>query len=70
MPRHRRDTEPRWALVVWPDIQTYADLPCCIPLHELDMARDAGATVVAVEDDELCAPKKRTTKLYPPREDD
>lgn len=59
MERHLRDSEPRWALVVWPDIPTYAEMPCCIPMTELDVAITAGAVCVGREDADFCKPRER-----------
>jgi hypothetical protein len=57
--RHLRDSQPRFALVVWPDIAAYAELPCCIPLAEVALALDAGAVLVALEDADFCKPRNR-----------
>ena len=59
MERHLRDASPRWALVVWPDIHTYAELPCCISLTDLDVAITEGAVVVGREDEEFCKARAR-----------
>jgi hypothetical protein len=59
MERHLKDAEPRWALVVWPGIATYAELPCCIAITEIDVAMTHGAVVVGREDETFCKPRDR-----------
>ena len=59
MARHLKDAEPKYALVVWPDIAAYAEMPCCIPITELAAAITHGAVTIAIEDADFCKPRPR-----------
>lgn len=59
MERHLKDAEPRWALVVWPEISTYAELPCCVSITDAAVAVTHGAVIVGIEDAEFCKPRQR-----------
>jgi hypothetical protein len=65
MERHLKDAEPKWALIRWPDgIAPNGDivdpeLPCCIPITDLDVAMTFGAEHVGSEDADFCKPRAR-----------
>ena len=46
---------PRWALVRWPDAYDLT-VPSCIHLDGVADALARGAILVAVEDEDVCAP--------------
>ncbi len=58
-PRHLKDRDPKYVLVVWPDDAVMLEpLPSCIELHGLADALDFGATVIGREDADFCKPRQ------------